>query len=1120
MIGYWEIFIYLMENSERSVNTTTPHPGTLDRKENSLYHLLAHSDRMWPHAAKGVDHLRKYKIDPTTRNKDGKTPLMMIHQTSDPRYRLIEESVKSFAPDNSKKKKKRKNRNKNNARSNIPTSSKSKKDEDVNQAIQAIPIVEEVPAPSVHCPTEIELLREKISQAIENLQIETEPKKSECNKVNETDQIDQSVNPKSNETISPEDLIVQELATESELAPDKEPLPAQMLNDDPEDAGLRDEEDGDVGEDTFDNLTWEVECTSEVWKKLRSKKLPSNKKRQIVRIIRQLANGHMRGSLAKPLVGIAKESDILLFEAKLDKSARILWERAIAFSPRCSELTDKKNEKRSGIYTDVIRIWDIVLDHDTVPRKIKKIVHSYNRGTSCFIKKSLKATRIDTVSLSKNIDRECVPKIYVPKEDNDVPTEESEKPCSSNESSKMFFPPGSPEETEYHILKFYAFSNAMVTAMLDNQNKTNFDFPFRVSELEHSVINLALQRATSILLLGRSGTGKTTCCLYRLWNNYQTYWQRNKLNEPTIPNVAQFIPRESDEEGENVASASEERSSISFHEAAQDYQGCSSSYMMQDSSSSVDHPELTKAVGKGIKQESSCQSDETADLQAVGKEQTFEHLHQAFITKNAVLCKEVQKNFMELSHACFSTRNDVDNQQSSPVYKFDQLEEQAWPLFICSRDWLLMLDASLPGKPFFLRKEDGKLERTIRGWGKEDNNLQEIPVDYSDDEDDDEVENKPTVADGERNEQQAEGERDPRREITYQVFKDELWKKMTKKKKVDYHPSLVWTEIISFIKGSVEALHSKNGYITLEEYQTIGRKRAPSFTADRETVYELFLAYQRIKQSQGMFDEADVVHYIYHRLEHHVPAWSIHEIYVDETQDFTQAELSVIIRSCRNPNRLFFTGDTAQSIMRGIAFRFSDLRSIFHYMKESFKAVGQDTEVVVPDRVYELTHNYRSHAGILNLASSVTDLLSHFFPESFDKLARDQGLFEGPKPILLESCSFSDLAVILRGHKRKTSPIEFGAHQVILVTSDEVRESLPEELSLALVMTIYEAKGLEFDDVLIYNFFKDSQVRSSVFTCSSSLAREAIVGIKDTVDRKYRLDNRIGGHGSHQKHLV
>jgi hypothetical protein len=562
-----------------------------------------------------------------------------------------------------------------------------------------------------------------------------------------------------------------------------------------------------------------------------------------------------------------------------------------------------------------------------------------------------------------------------------------------------------------------------------------------------------------------------------LWNNYRTYWQRNTLDEPSIPNVAQFIAlgnnditdAESEEKGGNEASACKERSTTSSHDAVEDDQGCSSFSLLQDSRPSMKQPKQAEA-----NQESCCQRDGNDDLQTAGNEQTLDHLHQVFITKNAVLCTEVKKCFIELSQACFSTRNDTDYQRSSPVYKFDQLEEQAWPLFICSRDWLLMLDASLPGQPFFPRDEDGKLERSVKGWGKEDNNLQEIPVNYSK-EGDDEIESKLTAAEGEP---KARGKADLRREITYQVFKNDLWRKMTKKKKVDYHPSLVWTEIISFIKGSVEALHSDTGYITLEEYQTIGNKRAPSFTADRETIYELFLAYQRIKRREDMFDEADVVHKIYHRLEHHVPAWSIHEIYVDETQDFTQAELSVIIRSCRNPNRLFFTGDTAQSIMRGIAFRFSDLRSLFYYMKESVKSVGQEAEVVVPDRVYELTHNYRSHAGILNLASSVTDLLSHFFPESFDKLARDQGLFEGPKPVLLESCSFSEPAVILRGHKRKTSPIEFGAHQVILVASDEVRDSLPEQLSLALVMTIYEAKGLEFDDVIIYNFFKDSQVRS------------------------------------------
>lgn len=48
--------------------------------------------------------------------------------------------------------------------------------------------------------------------------------------------------------------------------------------------------------------------------------------------------------------------------------------------------------------------------------------------------------------------------------------------------------------------------------------------------------------------------------------------------------------------------------------------------------------------------------------------------------------------------------------------------------------------------------------------------------------------------------------------------------------------------------------------------------------------------------------------------------------------------------------------------------------------------------------------------------------------------------------------------------------------QAILVVNNESREKLPEVLSTGLVLTIFEAKGLEFDDVLLYNFFKDSQV--------------------------------------------
>jgi len=53
-------------------------------------------------------------------------------------------------------------------------------------------------------------------------------------------------------------------------------------------------------------------------------------------------------------------------------------------------------------------------------------------------------------------------------------------------------------------------------------------------------------------------------------------------------------------------------------------------------------------------------------------------------------------------------------------------------------------------------------------------------------------------------------------------------------------------------------------------------------------------------------------------------------------------------------------------------------------------------------------------------------------------------------------------------------PIEFGCNQVIIVRDQEAKEKLPAVLKHALCLTVYEAKGLEFDQVILYNFFSDS----------------------------------------------
>ena len=846
--------------------------------------------------------------------------------------------------------------------------------------------------------------------------------------------------------------------------------------DDEEDDETTEEECELDLESPFEDLPWEVDCTDQFWKALQNTNVSDALKRRVITRIRMLAEGRWTRKLCRRLDGSSKKRNIMLFEAKLTRASRIIWELTVAFSAKCSndpEMRIQKDTSAGRVYSEIIRVWDVAADRDTLMAKVESIVKSHDRGLNCIVRKELSSFRKGNDKV-KNASGERLPNFFVEVAEKveDFPQDKAAKVAKVSDkgnSSQYFFPPASPNDMEFHILKFYSFSSALINSVLHSNYATKVDFPFRVTELEHAIINLRPSQPCPLILLGRSGTGKTTCCLYRLWNEFQSYWEKAATAGPHIPKLVQYLPK------------SEACGGLTDCEQPQEVLcELDSTRGTEDAVVPRESPTEEFVRARDARRKDYEEGDDTVEPSEFEEQDAlqYEHLHQVFITKNPVLCSEVKKNFAELSHACPAAREHVENEETPLPNRIQDIDDAAWPLFINSRDWLLLLDASLPGGEFFPRTEDGSLMRKIYGWGEEETHL--VAIDEDSDMEGDEHDDDPIAAAEDTDDVHGRHDPksfDPRREVTYVVFVSELWPRMTKKVKVQYHPTLVWTEIRSFIKGSIEALHTEQGCLSLEEYSDLGRKRAPNFSADRELVYSLFVVYQNTKCSLRMFDEADVVHNVYTRLQKvQVPDWSVHRFYVDETQDFTQAELSLLIRCSRDPNGLFFTGDTAQSIMRGIAFRFNDLKSLFFYSQQSYQALGYQSGVRVPSRLYQLTHNYRSHAGILRLASSVVDLLLHYFPESFDRLEKDQGLFEGPKPVLLQSCSFGDLAMILRGNRRQSSRIEFGAHQVILVASEEARAEMPDELKQGLILTIYESKGLEFDDVLVYNFFKDSQV--------------------------------------------
>ena len=818
------------------------------------------------------------------------------------------------------------------------------------------------------------------------------------------------------------------------------------------------EEDFGINKDdilaNFDDesLKWEVEFPENVVKHFKG---ISNDKILClaIRKIQHLATGIPTNN---PKLCKRVRSGEEIYETRLTKAIRILWEVATQFS---SALTSKLRKQNTNdgeyyLYSEVIRIWDIVEDHDNLDRSIdlavKRIKSCRRRGKEVTTKLPPLLPSGGGHKSTGHRDDTRYPQVF---------TDRQFDPDTTKLIAEQVFcyPAGSAKEDEYNVITFYPFDLTFVKSILEGEDVRR-DFPYKEWPKEHDIINMG---SRSILLLGRSGTGKTTCCLYRLWNCFKKYWTKVMANDgspllPTRPLVFYHINLDNDDKSD-----SEDETSISATPSI------SQSQMVDQC-----EPKLDSDLQATLDPTGESPLESTTDL---------EHLHQVFITKNYVLCAQMKKRFYDLAAGNDIAKKHIPFEDADLPTSLMKVDELAYPLFLTAREFFLLLDNSLnDDSEFFTRTPDGKLIEKIRSsdYDHEDpDTLLDLDWD-SDLEEGSESESSDDEAANPKTDVKVK--QPQRREVTASYFVEHIWPNIhhvCDDKNTD--PLLIWMEIKSFIKGSRKAIETKKGYLTYEEYEKLGAKMAANFVGSRQEVYKVFEKYQHFikhRAKEHLFDECEFIHSLFERLckLREVP-FSIHSFYIDEVQDFTQAELSILIRCCKDPNDLFLTGDTAQSIMRGVSFRFSDVRSLFYKANKQVKNIGKKAKVTVP-RVDKLTINFRSHSGVLKLAASVIDVLGEFFPNSFDCLPEDEGMFPGPTPTLLDSCNFSDLALVLRGNKRESSSIEFGAHQVIIVQSEDAKRALPSELQAGIALTVFEAKGLEFDDVLLYDFFKDSKV--------------------------------------------
>ncbi|WCJ18668.1 P-loop containing nucleoside triphosphate hydrolases superfamily protein [Euphorbia peplus] len=437
-------------------------------------------------------------------------------------------------------------------------------------------------------------------------------------------------------------------------------------------------------------------------------------------------------------------------------------------------------------------------------------------------------------------------------------------------------------------------------------------------------------------------------------------------------------------------------------------------------------------------------------------------LRQLFVTVSPKLCFSVKQQVAQLKSfvsggkysACNSSvdREDVENAAGFEDIpdSFASLPPKAYPLVITFNKFIMMLDGTI-GTSYFERFPDMRQILSDK-MGKFSGSI--IVQTFL-----------------------------KMREVNFEKFCSMYWPHFNSRLTTKLDFSRVFIEIMSRIKGGLQARESSDGRLTREDYVVLAESRTSTLNRhEREMIYDAYEDYEKMMEN-GDFDMADIVIDLHHRLRDENYGGDMMDfVYIDEVQDLTMSQVALFKHISKNVKEGFvFSGDTAQTIARGIEFRFEDIKSLFydHFIMGS-KTEGNDRmkEKGHISKIFQLSQNFRTHAGVLKLAQSVIDLLYRFFPSFVDILSHETSLVFGEAPILLESGNDENAIVTIFGNHEDLGS-KFGAEQVILVRDDNARKEISKYVGKqALVLTIMECKGLEFQDVLLYNFFGTSPLRN------------------------------------------
>ena len=282
------------------------------------------------------------------------------------------------------------------------------------------------------------------------------------------------------------------------------------------------------------------------------------------------------------------------------------------------------------------------------------------------------------------------------------------------------------------------------------------------------------------------------------------------------------------------------------------------------------------------------------------------------------------------------------------------------------------------------------------------------------------------------------------REINYRVF--EGWASRFKQAYKIKDAYKVYEEFKGVITGSV----IDKPYLSREAYLALGVRRSVFTEREREGIYELFLKYLDFLKESGYYDSNLVAHSYLSRVEQ---AYDF--VVVDEVQDLTNIQLYLILKSLQQPAHFILCGDSNQ-IVHPNFFSWSNIKTMF-YEQDLY---GDITRV--------LATNYRNTSEVTRIAN----LLLKVKNSRFGSIDRESTYLIQPNSQLQGAVEFlEDNPKLKQEFDRKTGK---SARYAVLVARNEDKAEARKFFRTPLLFSIQEAKGLEYENIVLYNIISNN----------------------------------------------